>query len=89
MTEIAAPLPKNKKQLPLWVETIVLLVTALVLAIIIKTFFMQAFYIPSESMEPEFVKNDRTLVQTDDYCFGEPQRGAIVGFHDPAVWSAG
>lgn len=89
MTEIAEPLPKKKKQFPLWVETIVLLVTALVLAIIIKTFFLQAFYIPSESMEPEFIQNDRILVQKTSYWFGEPQRGDIVVFQDPGGWLGG
>ena len=33
------------------------------LAIVIKAFFVQAFYIPSESMEPGLVKNDRILVE--------------------------
>jgi signal peptidase I len=90
VTETAGEAPKkNKKQLPLWLETIVLLVTALVLAIIIKTFFLQAFYIPSESMEPEFIKNDRILVQKTSYWFGEPQRGDIVVFQDPGGWLSG
>jgi len=80
---------KSKKQLPLWLETIVLLVLALVLAIIIKTFFIQAFYIPSESMEPEFIVNDRILVQKTSYWFGEPQRGDIVVFQDPGGWLSG
>lgn len=87
--EKAQKTKKAKKQLPLWLETIVLLVTALILAIIIKTFFIQAFYIPSESMEPEFVKNDRILVQKVSYWFGEPQRGDIVVFQDPGGWLSG
>ena len=51
----------KRKQLPLWQETILLLGVALVLAIVIKTFFVQAFYIPSESMEPGLILNDRIL----------------------------
>ncbi|RYJ03199.1 MAG: S26 family signal peptidase, partial [Actinomycetales bacterium] len=42
----------TKRQLPVWQESILLIVTALVMAIIVKAFFLQAFYIPSESMEP-------------------------------------
>ena len=42
---------KERKQLPLWQETLLLLVIALGLAILIKAFFVQAFYIPSASME--------------------------------------
>ena len=52
----------KRKQLPLWQETILLLGVALVLAIVIKTFFVQAFYIPSESMEPGLVANDLSLI---------------------------
>jgi signal peptidase I len=75
------------RQLPLWAETIVLVALALVLAVVVKTFFVQAFYIPSPSMEPEFVKNDRILVQKVSYWGGgSPQRGDIVVFKDPGGW---
>jgi len=53
----------SKKHLPLWQETLLLLTIAIVLAVVIKAFFVQAFYIPSESMEPGLVKNDRILVE--------------------------
>ena len=56
--------------MPLWQETILLLGLALVLAIIIKSLFVQAFYIPSPSMEPLFIKNDRILVQKVSYWGG-------------------
>ncbi len=77
---------KERKQLPLWQETILLLLIALVLAIVIKAFFVQAFYIPSPSMEPQFVKNDRILVQKVSYWRGSPDRGDIVVFGDPGGW---
>jgi signal peptidase I len=78
------------RQLPLWAETIVLVALALVLAVVVKTFFVQAFYIPSPSMEPEFVKNDRILVQKVSYWGdGTPQRGDIVVFADPGGWLDG
>jgi signal peptidase I len=77
----------NKKQLPLWQETILLLAIALVLAIVIKTLFMQAFYIPSGSMENTLRINDRILVQKVSYWgSGSPQRGDIVVFSDPGGW---
>ena len=60
---------------------------ALVLAIVIKALFVQAFYIPSESMEPGLVENDRILVQKVSYWFGgEPERGDVVVFKDPGGW---
>ncbi len=77
---------KERKQLPLWQETILLLLIALVLAVVIKAFFVQAFYIPSPSMEPQFIKNDRILVQKPSYWRGGPQRGDIVVFKDPGGW---
>jgi signal peptidase I len=78
---------KPKKHLPLWQETILLLAIAILLAVVIKAFFVQAFYIPSESMEPGLVKNDRILVEKTSYWFGgTPQRGDVVVFKDPGGW---
>ena len=57
------------------------------LAVVIKALFVQAFYIPSESMEPGLVKNDRILVQKVSYWFGgSPERGDVVVFKDPGGW---
>ncbi len=77
----------KKKHLPLWQETILLLGVALLLAVVIKALFVQAFYIPSESMEPGLVQNDRILVQKMSYWFGDsPERGDVVVFKDPGGW---
>ncbi|EON23305.1 signal peptidase I [Nocardioides sp. CF8] len=77
----------DRHHLPLWQETILLLAVALVLAIAIKALFLQAFYIPSESMEPGLVRDDRILVQKVSYWGGgEPQRGDVVVFKDPGGW---
>ncbi|MCZ4498724.1 MAG: lepB [Marmoricola sp.] len=73
-----------------WQEAALLVGTAIVLALLIKTFFVQAFYIPSESMEPGFVKNDRILVQKVSYWGGgTPRRGDIIVFKDPGGWLDG
>jgi signal peptidase I len=64
-----------------------LLAIALALAILLKAFLVQAFYIPSESMEPGFVQDDRIIVQKVSYWgSGQPQRGDIVVFKDPDSW---
>lgn len=90
MSHEDAPFPEKvrteRKSMPLWQETLLLLVIALGLAVVIKMFFIQAFYIPSPSMEPQFVKNDRILVQKVSYWGGEPQRGDIIVFADPGGW---
>ena len=53
------------------------------IAVIIKTFLIQPFWIPSESMLPTIQVNDRVMVNKLAYDFGEPQRGDIVVFRDP------
>jgi signal peptidase I len=76
-----------RKPLPLWAETILLLAIAVLLAVVVKAFFLQAFYIPSPSMEPQLVRNDRILVEKVSYWGGgTPQRGDIVVFADPGGW---
>lgn len=63
-----------------------MVVSALALALIIKTFFFQAFYIPSESMEPTMLKDDKLLVQKVSLWTGNPDRGDIIVFRDPGPW---
>ncbi|QYJ04580.1 signal peptidase I [Nocardioides panacisoli] len=78
---------RERKHLPVWQETLLLLVLALGLAVVIKAVLLQAFYIPSESMEPGLIRNDRILVQKVSYWFGgEPERGDVVVFEDPGGW---
>ncbi len=76
----------ERPHIPVWQETLILLVIAVVLAVVLKAFFVQAFYIPSESMEPGLVKNDRILVQKISYWSGSPERGDVVVFEDPGGW---
>lgn len=64
-----------------------MVVIALVLAFVIKTFFVQAFYIPSGSMENTLRVGDRVLVDKLTPWFGsKPSRGDVVVFHDPGDW---
>ena len=77
----------GKKQRPLWMELLVVVGIALVLAVIIKTFLAQAFYVPSESMERTLMPNDRIIVEkVSSWTGGELQRGDIVVFKDPGGW---
>lgn len=85
-------MPDTETQRPARVlrETVILLVVALLLALAVKTFLLQSFYIPSESMEPGLVRNDRILVEKPSYWVGgEPQRGDVVVFEDPGGWLEG
>lgn len=64
-------------------EFLGLIISALVLAILIKTFFFQAFFIPSASMEGTLMIGDRVLVEKLPYDFHDPRRGDVVVFSDP------
>jgi signal peptidase I len=61
-------------------ELPVLILIAFGLALLIKTFLIQAFYIPSESMVPTLQVRDRVLVNKLVYRFRDPQRGEIIVF---------
>ena len=76
-----------RKPVPFWQELTLLLVIALLLATGIKALFLQAFYIPSGSMNDTLVFNDRILVQKVSYWGdAEPRRGDVVVFADPGSW---
>ncbi|MGH2692716.1 MAG: signal peptidase I [Actinomycetota bacterium] len=60
-----------------------LILVAFVLALLIKTFLVQAFYIPSASMVPTLQVGDRVLVNKLVYDFGVPQRYDVIVFEDP------
>jgi signal peptidase I len=59
----------------------VLILIALVLALLIKSFVVQPFYIPSGSMERTLLVNDRVLVNKMIYHFRDVKRGEIVVFN--------
>jgi signal peptidase I len=73
-------------------ELPVLLLIAFVLALVVKTFFVQAFFIPSGSMEQTLhgcpgCTGDRVLVNKVPYWFGSPEPGDIVVFKGPDTWT--
>jgi signal peptidase I len=91
-TEVAEPGPEPKpapaaattKKKRSWLrhlaELPVLILIAFVIAIVIKTFLVQAFFIPSGSMIPTLNVGDRVLVEKLSYRFGGPDRGDVVVF---------
>ncbi len=64
-------------------EYVGLVVGALVIATLIRTFLGLAFYIPSGSMIPTLEVGDRVVVSRLSYAWGEPQRGQVVVFENP------
>ncbi|MGH8893048.1 MAG: signal peptidase I [Actinomycetes bacterium] len=79
--------PKKKKSFLRELPGIVL--TALVISVLIKTFLVQAFYIPSGSMENTLLVNDRVLVNKLADKADEVRRGDVVVFRDPGGWLSG
>jgi signal peptidase I len=67
-------------------ELPVLILVALGLALLIKTFLVQAFFIPSDSMQNTLQIGDRVLVNKLTTRFGEVKRGEVVVFRDPGGW---
>lgn len=61
-------------------ELPILVLVAFGLALLLKTFLIQAFFIPSSSMEPTLLVDDRVLVNKIVYELREPRRGEIVVF---------
>ncbi len=57
-----------------------LVLIAFGIAIVIKTFLVQAFFIPSASMRPTLVEGDRVLVEKVSYALHDPRRGDVVVF---------
>ncbi len=73
--------------LPTWrtsvVETLDASIFAALLSLLIITFVVQAFYIPSGSMEPTLQVDDRILVSKFSYRLGAIERGDVIVFHYP------
>jgi signal peptidase I len=65
------------------IEWLLVIGGALLVALVIKAFLFQAFYIPSESMEPTLEVGDRVLVNKLSYDLHDVNRGDIIVFHRP------
>ncbi len=65
---------------PWWRDLPMLVAIALVLTLVVRTFLVQAFYIPSGSMEPTLQIGDRVLVSKLAYRLGEVHRGDVIVF---------
>jgi len=73
--------------MPLWQELPLLLVIAFCLAVLIRSFLLQAFFIPSGSMERTLLIGDRVLVNKVVYDVRDPHRGEVVVFRGPEAWA--
>lgn len=74
---------KQRSSLRSAIEWVLVIGGAVVVALVVKTFLFQAFYIPSPSMSPTLVENDRVLVNKLAYRFHDVHRGDVVVFKRP------
>jgi signal peptidase I len=66
-------------------EIVIVVVAALVISAVVRTFLLQAFWVPSGSMEQTLVRGDRILVWKPG---ADPGHGDVIVFRDPADWLA-
>jgi signal peptidase I len=78
---------RHRRRRRLWREIPILVVIALVLALLIKSFLVQAFYIPSGSMENTLKVGDRVLINKVVYHLRSIHRGDIVVFDGTGSWN--
>src|SRR3954447_22834114 len=77
----------RRKEMPLWQELPLLLIVAFCLAVLVRTFLVQAFLIPSGSMEPKLAVGEHVLVNKDVYDVRQPERGEIGVFRGTDSWA--
>jgi len=78
----------RQRRRPLWAELPLLIVIALVIALVIKTYVVQAFFIPSASMENTLEIGDKILVNKVVYHLRSIQPGDIVVFNGAGSWTS-
>ena len=79
----------EKRRGSFWRELPILVGVAILVAVLVRAFVLQTFYIPSPSMEHTLNVWDRVLVNKLVYDFREPRRGEIVVFKAPQQWQSG
>jgi signal peptidase I len=80
---------ESKRSGSFWRELPILLGVAILVAVLVRAFVLQTFYIPSPSMEHTLNVLDRVLVNKLVYDFRDPHRGEIIVFKAPADWQSG
>jgi signal peptidase I len=79
----------EKRRGSFWRELPILLGVAILVAVLVRAFVLQTFYIPSPSMEHTLNVLDRVLVNKLVYDFRDPRRGEIIVFKAPQDWQSG
>lgn len=78
----------DKPRSSFWKELPILLGVAILVAVLVRAFVLQTFFIPSPSMENTLQIDDRVLVNKLVYDFRSPRRGEVIVFKAPLEWSS-
>ena len=77
----------RRRIMPLWQEIPLLIIVSFCIAVLVRSFLVQAFVIPSESMEDTLLVGDRVLVNKVVYETRDPRRGEVVVFRGTDRWA--
>ncbi|MDX2375572.1 signal peptidase I [Microbacterium sp. LRZ72] len=88
VTPAAETPPRSRRRglLVLLRDVVVIVLVAVLVSFLVKTFVVRSFYIPSGSMENTLLVDDRILVDEITPRFGGYDRGDVVVFRDPGGW---
>jgi signal peptidase I len=79
----AEPRKARRSQFRRNIEWVLIVAVAVLSALLVKTYLIEAFYIPSGSMEPTLKQGDRVLVNKLSYRLHDVNRGDIIVFERP------
>lgn len=74
---------KKQRKRPFILEALEVIVIAVVMAVVLKAFVVEMYWVPSESMVPTIMVKDHVVVTKFNYWLREPERGEIVVFESP------
>jgi signal peptidase I len=86
--DVERDLDQKRRVMPLWQELPLLAVVSFCVAVLVRSFLVQAFVIPSGSMEDTLLIGDRVLVNKIVYETRDPRRGEVVVFRGTELWAA-
>ncbi len=74
---------KTKKIIREVIGYLIAIISAVAIAILVRTFIFEPFIVPTPSMEPTLMVGDKVIINKLSHDFGEIDRGDIIAFHSP------
>jgi signal peptidase I len=80
------PDPPRNRLLAVLIETVTVVMLGLIVAVMVRLFIAEAFYVPSGSMEMTLTTDDRIIAEKVSYLHRDVERGDVIVFADPGGW---